>query len=222
MSEPSPAVSDAPFAAPPRPGRRLSRAERQEARRDLLLAAAWDVIAETGWNKLTMEQVAERAGLSRRPIYTIFGSREDLLLALYDRLVRDQTDLTTRIPPGECLRHTLAAYAKSASEKRHLPRTRVQQEVGTAVHFIALSDTATREKVSQIHVDIFEQFTGWLQDCTTSANETFSLPIDRVSYALASAVFGVTTLACVSPSLITETAVTDTIMAFAPACTRHT
>jgi AcrR family transcriptional regulator len=211
-------AADAPFVAPARPGRRLTRAEQQQARRDLLLAAAWDVIAETGWKQLSMEQVAERAGLSRRPIYTIFGSREDLLLGLFERLTVQNADSLTQLKPSDCLRRTLAAYAKFTNEQRHQRRHRIEHELAAAVRFHALSDPNTQQRITKINAVVFDRFNCWLEDCTATADESFPLPVERVSRALGSAVFGVNSLWLVSPELIPDTVVTDAIMAFAPAC----
>jgi AcrR family transcriptional regulator len=62
------------------PRKRLTRAESREVTRELLLQAAWDVYVERGYHDVSLEQVAERAGFTRRPIYSLFGSKERLYL----------------------------------------------------------------------------------------------------------------------------------------------
>ena len=67
-------------APQPRP-RRLA----PEIRRAQLLDAALDVVAEEGFDAVTVEAVAARAGVTRPVIYDMFGDLEGLLLALIDR-----------------------------------------------------------------------------------------------------------------------------------------
>ena len=52
--------------------------------RTALLAAARAVLEEHGFPQLTMATIAERAGVTRRAVYLHFGSRSDLVGALFD------------------------------------------------------------------------------------------------------------------------------------------
>ncbi len=66
--------------SPPR-ARRLA----PEVRRRQLLDAALDVLAEGGFDAVTVEAVAGRAGVTRPVVYDMFGDLEGLMLALIDR-----------------------------------------------------------------------------------------------------------------------------------------
>lgn len=46
-----------------------------------LLDAAWDELQESGYNKLTMERIAERAGTSRAVIYRRWRTRPEVVIA---------------------------------------------------------------------------------------------------------------------------------------------
>jgi AcrR family transcriptional regulator len=52
--------------------------------RTALLAAARAVLEELGFPQLTMASIAEHAGVTRRAVYLHFGSRSDLVGALFD------------------------------------------------------------------------------------------------------------------------------------------
>ncbi len=54
-------------------------------RRAQLLDAALEVLAEEGFDAVTVEAVASRAGVTRPVLYDMFGDLEGLLLALIDR-----------------------------------------------------------------------------------------------------------------------------------------
>ena len=56
-----------------------------EVRRAQLLDAALEAVAEEGFDAVTVEAVAARAGVTRPVIYDMFGDLEGLLLALIDR-----------------------------------------------------------------------------------------------------------------------------------------
>src|SRR5579864_9099669 len=62
-------------------GVRLARADR----RDVLLDAAAELVATGDIETVSMEAVAERAGVSRPLVYKHFANRIDLLAALYQR-----------------------------------------------------------------------------------------------------------------------------------------
>lgn len=67
-----------------------------EARRDQLLDIAAAVVAEEGTKAMTMERVAEGAGVSKALVYRYFGNRSTLLLELYER-ESDTQPLANRI-----------------------------------------------------------------------------------------------------------------------------
>ena len=56
-----------------------------DARRDLLLDAAAEMVAAGDADEVSMESVALRAGVSRALVYKHFANRQALLHALYER-----------------------------------------------------------------------------------------------------------------------------------------
>jgi len=73
----------------------LSIRERQRAvTRDAIRDAAIEVASETGFAAMTMDKVAERAGVSPSTVYRYFADRNDLLAAIIA-----WTYGQTRIPP---------------------------------------------------------------------------------------------------------------------------
>jgi AcrR family transcriptional regulator len=71
----------------PTPTRRTRRLA-PERRREQLLDAALDVLAERGFGGLTIEAVAARAGITRPVVYAAFGDLQGLMLALLERAER--------------------------------------------------------------------------------------------------------------------------------------
>ena len=77
------------------------RAERADAARNrkLLLAAAREIIAEQGADKLTMDGLAERAGLGKGTVFRRFGTRAGIFAALLDDDERDFQQQVLAGPP---------------------------------------------------------------------------------------------------------------------------
>lgn len=61
--------------------RRIPRAQRERQ----MLDVAEEVFAERGYGAVSMEEIAERVGLSKPMLYEYFGSKEGLLLAVIGR-----------------------------------------------------------------------------------------------------------------------------------------
>jgi AcrR family transcriptional regulator len=74
---------------------RQAQAERTA---EVIVEAAAQEIAENGMADLSMPRVAERAGVAVRTLYRHFASRDDLLLAIGERLERDMKGSGPPIP----------------------------------------------------------------------------------------------------------------------------
>lgn len=79
-------------------------AERKAERRARFLDTATRLFAEHGYADCSLAEVCAAAGLSKRQFYEEFDTREDVLLAAYDR-VQDEAvaavmDALAKLPPG--------------------------------------------------------------------------------------------------------------------------
>src|SRR5256885_3132797 len=70
--------------APRRTVRRMSRSESQQATRERILDAAAAVLARKGFYGASVEEITERAGLSRGAFYSNFADKDELLLAVLE------------------------------------------------------------------------------------------------------------------------------------------
>jgi AcrR family transcriptional regulator len=76
---------------------RLSRAERSAQTRDELLAAAQRRFFEAGYHATTLDDVADAAGYTKGAVYSTFGSKAGLFLALFDAIVDERLASTRAI-----------------------------------------------------------------------------------------------------------------------------
>ena len=79
-------------ATPPRPRKRMSAAERREQ----LLEVGRGAFAEKGYDAVSVEELAQRAGVTKPIVYEHFGGKEGLYAVVVDREVRSLLDMMTR------------------------------------------------------------------------------------------------------------------------------
>jgi len=101
---------------------RLSRAEQVERNRELLLEAALTVFLEQGYGGATIDAIAEEAGFSKGVVYSQFGSKADLFLALLERRIEARAEENQRIA-GD-----LAGADALRALLRNVDRTRQEQD----------------------------------------------------------------------------------------------
>ena len=71
-------------------GRSLAEATKRSLDRGAsLIRAAATLMERTKGDSFTVQEVANEAGLSLRSFYQHFGSKDDLLLAVYEEAMRD-------------------------------------------------------------------------------------------------------------------------------------
>ncbi len=121
MTEVAPATEIVPVAGDVlevEPCRRRGRPRSVEAD-EAILEAAIDAFVEHGWNGLTIEGVAARAGVGKATIYRRYESRMDLLFAAARRLAEERDP----VPDTGTLRGDLlalvAGFAAMMSGTRH-------------------------------------------------------------------------------------------------------
>ncbi|MCU1538964.1 MAG: regulatory protein TetR [Humibacillus sp.] len=109
MTPPVTASGGATASGPPAPRRRMPRAEREAQ----ILTVAEQVFAENGYQATTMDDIAERVGVTKPLIYDYFGSKDGLLIACVDKArteLADATEVAFRaLPQGSSLEQVMRA-----------------------------------------------------------------------------------------------------------------
>jgi TetR/AcrR family transcriptional repressor of bet genes len=77
--------------------RRPYRRESEERRRDDLIAAALQLVAEGGAQAATVRAIADRAGVTPGLIRHYFQTKDDLTRAAYQRLMEQMTQSSTKV-----------------------------------------------------------------------------------------------------------------------------
>ncbi|MBW2275883.1 MAG: TetR/AcrR family transcriptional regulator [Deltaproteobacteria bacterium] len=84
----------------------------KQDKREAILQAAWKLIRHYGYNKTTVEDIAQSAGVGKGTVYLHFRSKAEIMLALTDltnkRIARDLDQIAAKdTPPADRLRACL-------------------------------------------------------------------------------------------------------------------
>jgi AcrR family transcriptional regulator len=95
---------------------------RTDARRRAIVAAAWDVFKEDGYERTTMSEISDRLGGSKATLYGYFQSKEQLFAAALEQVVGDQADAAfARLSGAADLKTRLLEFARGYLETRLAP-----------------------------------------------------------------------------------------------------
>lgn len=132
---------------------RLKRGEQKEIRTQELLDAAWELFCEVGYDAVTLEQVAEQAGYSRKPIYTLFGDKQNLFFELWSRKHAELIELTVSLlDPKLTLRTNLKRMAEVAVEHGN----QGENQRGESLLFVMQTITLGREDLAARARELFQ------------------------------------------------------------------
>ena len=164
--------ADKKMASPGKP--RLSRAEQREQRiRDLLEAARVKFI-EKGYEHTTIDEVAERAGVSHMPVYSLFGDKQNLFFELWRSTIGQLSHrLIGSARPGQPLRHKLKALAEAVTQGAQAPTTDDPSlNLYFVVHTLAASRPDILDKLRSATREIVADFSGFIRDSRLEPGET--------------------------------------------------
>jgi AcrR family transcriptional regulator len=191
------------------PRRRLGRAERERQ----ILDAAVAVFGERGYQNASMDQVAERVGVTKPVLYTHFGSKHGLLLACIARARAELLEVTSAAAasastPEEMLRRgTLAffdylerqapawtvLYTESAVAGDALEEIRAQQTDFIAALLAVQAPHADAQRLTgwaQVIVGACERLALWRARADVSSEQATEYLMDLVWTGLAGAASG--------------------------------
>ena len=80
---------------------RLTRAEQREKTRTCLVEAAAKVFSRRGYDKASLDEVAEEAGFTKGAVYSNFKGKEDLFLATIDAHFEKRLESVKRVMQEE-------------------------------------------------------------------------------------------------------------------------
>lgn len=180
--------------------RRMTRAEAFAQTRKYLLDAAWDLLGERGYAATTMEQVAERAGFTRQPIYRHFGSKERLFIEVYRQRTRTDIPRTLgSLPLGTPLREVLYQFGCEIAASLDSPDTRRILEL---VHFVVAHVAREPAKAELVVPILREEINGIAETIgryAAAAGESLKAPAPELAAGLLGLISGLGVNAVILP-----------------------
>ena len=117
---------------------------------DRILDAAYEIVKKQGAESVTLRAVAKRAKTTTPTVYARFETREDLLLALANRL---RLEFATKMMQQPTLQKAAESYLRQATEHPH--DYHLIYEIGWPKIFHNDGDqpgvTWTRERMAELH-----------------------------------------------------------------------
>ena len=93
---------------------RLRRAEQVERNRTVVLDAARRVFLDRGYVGATVDAIAEEAGFSKGVVYSQFGSKADMFMALLEQRITERAAQNERIAAGKSVPEAARALLLAA------------------------------------------------------------------------------------------------------------
>jgi AcrR family transcriptional regulator len=188
--------------------RRVPKGDKRERTRAKLIEVAAQVIGEKGYERLTLEEVARRAGMTRGAIYGNFKNREELILAVVS--TRWQP-IAPAWRPGASLKEQLRLLGEAVVAS--VPARRAQAVGAFSFHQYALTHEELRARLVETNVEIYR----WAEHSLLQAvpESALPMPADHFVKVLHALTDGLLYLRFLTPELITDEVISAAFEALA-------
>src|SRR4051794_7426708 len=128
---------------------RLRRPEQVERNREVVLAAARQVFLAKGYGGATLDAIANEAGFSIGVVYSQFGSKADLFLALLERRIEERAAQNDRVAAttsgAEGVRELLRVARRDSNAEQRWGRLLVEFRI------VAARDAELNARYAALH-----------------------------------------------------------------------
>jgi AcrR family transcriptional regulator len=181
---------------------RLRRAELVERNREVVLESARRVFLDQGYAGATVETIADEAGFSKGVVYSQFGSKADLFLALLERRIEERSKKNERIAGEragtEGLREILLIASRNATLEQGWTQVLVEFRA------IAGRDPALRRRYAQAHALTVEKLASVLVQLHDQAGLQPRLPFRAMAEFVLAVDSGITLERSANPAALSE------------------
>lgn len=188
--------------------KRISRAERVGLNREQVLAAAKKVFLASGYERATLDAIAEAAGFSKGVVYSQFESKADLFLALLDERIAERAAENER-----AVREAGGGAAAAAALYAH-GRRRAQRETDWNLLLLefraqAAREPALNERYAKAHAHAIDGIAGLLTRMFEAAGVEPARPPELLAKFVLALTSGVNLENLVAPGSLPADAVVE-------------
>lgn len=153
-------------------GLRAKTVEAKEERRDVIVAAALDEFFDRGFSAARMDDIAERAGLSKGALYLYFKSKEDLFNAMIERIALPNVErMEAVMAQNTDIRAALSAMMTM------VPTIIRSSRVPMIVKVLIAEAVAFPDLVARYREQVIERILGVLSDALARASKRGEIAI---------------------------------------------
>jgi len=156
---------------------KLTPERRRQMTREALVAAAADVFAQKGFYGASLEEIAEAAGFTRGAIYSNFGSKDELLLAVIDHFIDVQIEalsgLIQREPGADPVSSALEAASVWQSTSHSTPNW---SALSLELRLSALRNPEVRKRFVEAERQSVDKVTHLIDEFMTSTGLQLKIP----------------------------------------------
>jgi AcrR family transcriptional regulator len=174
---------------------RLNREEQKAERTQQLLDAAWAMYGEKGYERVTIDDVAEHAGYSRMPVYSLFGDKQNLYFELWRKFLGELSGfMLAPMKTGGSLRKNLEILAKQVTSPRADPNAPAPEGLFFIVQTIALSRPEIGKKLNEVSNKVLQDFAQMIRTSTLEPGEVLRASPEIVAAHLIAHINGLSTV----------------------------
>ena len=182
---------------------------KRDRTRAALVAAAADLIAENGYDRLSLERVAAQAGMTRGAIYGNFKNKEELIYAV---VLARWKPIRPTLKPGAPLREQLRIIGRSVAETIRTRRGAAARTLSFQLY--ALTHQEMRARVASENVEMYRQVEQWLLQHIAASE--LPMPAARFVRTLHALSDGMLLLGSLTPEVVSDDDVIGAFEALAP------
>src|SRR5271166_1901157 len=181
---------------------RLRRAEQVERNREAVLEAARRVFIERGYAGASLEAIADEAGFSKGVVYSQFGSKPDLFMALLERRVEERAARNERIAEqlvgAEAMRGLIDAAREDAVANPGWPH------LLTEFRALAMRDPELNRRYAEAHSRSVESLASALGRLYEGADVDPTVPVRSLAEFFLGAVAGIALERAANPNALPD------------------
>ncbi len=187
---------------------RSSGGKRARTRAKLIEAAA-AIVGEKGFHATTLEEVAERVGMSRGAIYGNFKNREDLFLAV----VKERWEpIIPKLEPGGTFREQMRAIGEAVVAAAPMRATRAVGALSFQLY--ALTHPELRARIARQNAEIYRQMASGLAQFIPIRD--LPIPAEQFVCVIHALTDGLLFKRFLTPTLITDQVILSAFEILAP------
>jgi AcrR family transcriptional regulator len=181
---------------------RLRRAEQVERNREEVLAAARQVFLDRGYAKATVEGIADIAGFTTGVVYSQFGSKADLFLALLERRIAERAarhdDVAGRLAGADGVRAVLQTVRRDSDVEAEWARVLIE------FRLVAAREPELNARYAALHAETVDRLAATLGGLHDRAGTSPVLPPPVMARFLLAVGTGVALERAVEPAALTD------------------